>query len=169
MKTPPVLLRRCLAILTLALATAGLPSAALAKEGEPTIVRTFTGWRDAASFKHISEYFTGREDTHGEAMLRTHPDQRGGYYFLVRLANPGAPLPVKFNLVLNLPGEPKPRTFDFAAAVPSGQAVFNLGLTGLDWPDAKTNPIAWRLEVHTADGRVLATEKSYLWEKPAAP
>lgn len=158
---------RPLLILFAALTTAALPSVASAKEGNLTIVRVFTGWRDAASFKHISEYFTGKESTHGETMLRTQPDQRGGYYFLVRTANPGAPVAVKVNILLSMPGEPKPRTHTFAAELPAGKAVLNLGLTGADWPDAKTNPVAWKLDVLAADGRMLASEKSYLWEKPA--
>lgn len=159
-------LRHQLLFLVLGLAAA-LPAGARAKEGDPTLVRVFTGWRDAASFKHIAEYFSGREDTHGETMLRTHPDQRAGYYFLVRTANPGAPRTVKFSIQLSMPGEPKPRTIGFDAELPSGEAVLNLGLTGADWPDAKTNPIAWKLDLLAADGRVLASEKSYLWEKPA--
>ncbi len=158
---------RPLLILVAAMTTAALPSVASAKEGDLTIVRVFTGWRDAASFKHISEYFSGTESTRGETMLRSQPDQRGGYYFLVRTANPGAPLAVKVNLLLSMPGEPKPRTHTFAAELPTGSAVLNLGLTGADWPDAKTNPVAWKLDVLAADGRVLASEKSYLWEKPA--
>jgi hypothetical protein len=140
-----------------------------ASAAELTIVRVFTGWREAASFKHITEYFTGRENTHGEVVLRTQPGQRAGYYFLVRTANPGGPQVVKFSLLLSLPGQPRPRVHDFAAELPSGQAVLHLGLTGADWPDAKTNPVAWKLDILAADGRVLATEKSYLWEKPAVP
>lgn len=138
-----------------------------ASAAELTIVRVFTGWRDASSFKHVSEYFSGKENTHGETMLRTRPDVRSGYYFLVRTDNPGAPLAVKIGILLNLPGESKPRTHTFAVDVPSGQTVLNLGLTGADWPDAKTNPVAWKLDVLAPDGRVLTTEKSYLWEKPA--
>ena len=160
-KNPPVLIRRCLLCLSLA--------AVSASAGELTIARVFTGWRDAASFKRISEYFDGKENTGGQLMLRTHADQRAGYYFLVRTANPGAPLAVKFVLLLILPSEPKPRTFSFAADLRAGETVLNLGLTGADWPDAKTNPVAWKLDVLAADGRVLATEKSYLWEKPATP
>lgn len=153
--------------------TAGLPSVALsssngAKEGEVTIARIFTGWRDAASFKRISEYFYARENTGGQLVMRTHPDQRAGYYFLVRLANPGAPLSVKINLQVISTTDAKPRTHTFAADLGSGKPVLNLGLTGDDWPDAKVNPVAWKLDVVAADGRVLATGKSYLWEKPAA-
>jgi hypothetical protein len=141
--------------------------AVTASAAELSIVRVFTGWRDAASFKHISEYFDGRENTHGEIMLRTHADQRAGYYFLVRAANPGAPVTVQLKVQLIAPTEPKLRNFTFPAELKSGENVLNLGLTGADWPDFKANPVAWKLDIVAADGRVLATEKSYLWEKPA--
>ncbi len=152
---------------------AALPFVAMAKEGalagELTIVRVFSGWHDAASFKHISEYFTGRENTHGEVMLRSQPDQRSGYYYLLRLANHGPAVPVRINLQIVMPASVKPLNHAFAADLPGGETVLNLGLTGADWPGATTNPVAWKLEVAAADGRVLATEKSYLWDKPAGP
>ncbi len=146
---------------------AALPSFGAAKEGELKIVRVFTGWREAASFKRISEYFDGKENTGGEIVLRTNAEQRGGYYFLTRIANPGAPVEAKLVLQIVLPGNVTPRTFTFPASIPTKDTVFNLGLTGTDWPDKKVNPVAWKLDVVTADGRTLATEKSYLWEKPA--
>ena len=131
------------------------------------IVRVFSGWRDAASFKRISEYFDGRENTGGETILRTHPDQRAGYYFLVRLAHAGATLPVKISLQLIAAGEAKPRLYSFAEDLKNGESVLQLGLTGTDWPDPKANPVAWKLDVLSADGQTLATEESYVWAKPA--
>jgi len=132
-----------------------------------TIVRTFTGWRDAASFKRISEYFDGKENTGKETVLRTHPEQRTGYYFLIRLANPGATQKVRFQLQLFEQGASALRTVNFPAELKSGSEVFQLGLTGPEWQDAKSQPVAWHLQVLGDDGRVLASEKSYLWEKPA--
>ncbi len=146
---------------------AALPSVALAQEGDLTIVRVYSGWRDAASFKRISEYFSGKENTGGEAVLRTHPAQRGGYYFLVRAANPGAALTATARLQVITATAAKPQEFTFTPALRSGDTVFHLGLTGPDWPDAKADPVAWKLDLTDAEGRVLATEKSYLWEKPA--
>jgi hypothetical protein len=119
-----------------------------------TLVRVFTGWRDAASFKRISEYFDGRENT--------------GYYFLVRVANTGAPRSVTARLTIISSANGKPRDFSFTPALGGGDTVFHLGLTGADWPDAKASPVAWKLELTDAGGQVLASEKSYLWEKPAA-
>jgi hypothetical protein len=139
----------------------------LAVAQDLTIVRTFTGWRDAASFKRISEYFDGKENTGKETVLRTHPDQRTGYYFLIRLANPGAAQKVRFQLQLFEQGASALRTVTFPADLKSGSGVFQLGLTGPEWQDAKSQPVAWHLQILADDGRVLASEKSYLWEKPA--
>jgi hypothetical protein len=155
----------CLIVVTTAIA---LPAGARAKETDVTIVHVFTGWREAASFKRISEYFNGQENTHGEVMLRTQPAQRGGYYFLVRAANPGGAVPVTIKVQLILPTGPKTKNFTFAADLKSGDTIFNLGLTGSDWPDFKANPVAWKLDMLAPDGRLLATEKSYLWEKPSS-
>ena len=131
------------------------------------VVRVFTGWRDAASFKHISEYFTGREDTGHQTILRTHVDDRAGYYFLVRTNNAGGPVAARINLQLILPANTSVRHFTFPVNLGAGDTVLNLGLTGDDWPGARTNPVAWKMDLVAADGRVLASEKSYLWEKPA--
>ena len=133
------------------------------------IVRVFTGWRNAASFKRISEYFDGKENTGGTTIFRTHPEMRTGYYFLLRVANPGAPLKVQFQLQLIEQGASVQRTSIFPAEIGSGSGVFQLGLTGPEWQAAKSQPVAWRLLIiATDDGRLLASEKSYLWEKPAA-
>jgi hypothetical protein len=152
-------------------AAVALPSIAVAKEdtsaGGPTLVRVFTGWRDAASFKRISEYFTGRENTGIETVLRTNPAQRAGFYFQLRVANPGAARAVQFQLQLIEQGSPTPHPTTFPAELKPGSAVFQLGLTGPAWQNAKSQPVAWQVQVLADDGRVLATAKSYLWEKPA--
>jgi len=142
--------------------------AAGASAAEVSIVRAFTGWRDAGSFKRISEYFDGKENPSHETLLRTHPDQRAGFYFLVRAANNGAAREVQIQLQLITPVAAKPHLYSFPASLPAGQTVFNLGLTGADWTDPKANPVAWKIDLVDAGGQVLATEKSYLWEKPAA-
>ena len=136
---------------------------------EVEFVRVWTGWRDAASFERISEYFTGEENTGREIVLRTHPEQREGFYFLVRVANPGDLLTgTKFVLQVIAPSAPEPKTTIFPSNVPNRSKVFLLGLTGPDWPGADVHPVAWKLELRTADDQVLATAQSFLWEKPPA-
>lgn len=148
-------------ILALFLALVTVASAA-----EVRIVRVFTGWREASSFKRISEYFTGRENTGGEVMLRTQPAARGGYYFLVRTDNDGPARDVRFRLEVVTPDSTQPRQFEFATRLPAGNEVYQLGLTGADWPASTVSPMAWKLELVDAAGAPLALEKSYLWEKP---
>ena len=159
---------RSLILFATALITAASSSVASAKEGDLTIVHVYTGWRKPESFKRITEYFDGKENTGGEAVLRTHPDQRGGFYFLVRTTNPGAARAIKASLEIITTANAQPVTYIFRPELKPGDSVFHLGLTGPDWPDPKINPVAWKLTLLEADGRVLATEKSYLWEKPAA-
>ncbi|OHE83178.1 MAG: hypothetical protein A3G75_00870 [Verrucomicrobia bacterium RIFCSPLOWO2_12_FULL_64_8] len=145
----------------LLLGSVRLPAAGL------EIVRVLTEWRDAKSFQRISEYFDGRENTGGTIILRTQPAERAGYYWLVRLKNGGAAVPgAKFELRVIAPSSPEPKTFVFSAEVSAGARLYQLGLTGNDWPGAKARPAAWRLRVLDAGGGVLAGEKSFLWEIP---
>lgn len=138
-----------------------------ASAAEVRIIRVFTGWREASSFKRISEYFTGRENTGGEVVLRTQPAARGGYYFLVRTDNDGPARDVRFRLEVVTPGATQPHQFEFPAHLPAGNQVYQLGLTGADWPASTVSPMAWKLELVDPAGQPIATEKSYLWEKPA--
>ena len=137
-----------------------------ANDGKIAITRVFLGWKEGASFKRISEYFTGKENTGAITVLRTHPEQRSGFYFFVRAANPGAPVPVKIDLEVITPTDTKPKNYTFAAELKSGQNLFNLGLTADDWPDQKANPVAWKINFIGSDNQVLATKDSYLWENP---
>jgi hypothetical protein len=160
---------RLLSLLALLASLAAIsPAATVANEHEVTITRVFAGWRDAASFKRISEYFTGKENPSGAILLRTHADQRAGFYFLVRIANPGAPVTVKIAMEVLTPTDTKPKNYSFTADLTTGSNLLNIGLTANDWPDAKANPVAWKIDFVAADGRVLAGTKSYLWENPLA-
>ena len=133
----------------------------------PEIVRVFTGWRDAASFQRVSEYLDGKENTGGIIVLRSQPGARAGFYWLVRLKNGGEPLAgAKFELQVITPTSPEAKTFTFSADVPAGSPLYQLGLTGADWPGAKARPVAWRLRLLAADGQAVVAKESFLWEMP---
>ena len=133
-------------------------------------MRVWAAWRNADTFDRISEYFTGRENTGHEVVLRTHPDARAGFYYLVRVANHGATIPgAKFSLQMIAPNSPETKTYTFPAEVAGKTTVFLLGLTGADWTDHKAHPVAWKLELLNAEGHPVASAQSFLWEKPAAP
>lgn len=151
-----------------------LPSLASAKQGDAkkdpnavSIVRVHHEWRDAASFKRIAEYFDGKEHNGSEAIRRSHPETRSGYYFFVRVKNPGALRPAQAALKVVTSSSAQAVSYQFPVELKAGDTVFNIGLTGADWPDAELHPVAWKLDFLDPDGKVLATEASYLWEKPA--
>lgn len=149
--------------LLLAVAFAGLSPA---RAADVEVLRVWPGWRDADSFDRIAEYFGGGESRR-QAVLRTQAGVREGYYFLVRVRSRDA-MAARFALQVIRPDAPEPKTFEFPAQVPAKEHVFQLGVTGTDWPGGqKANPVAWKLALIGADGRVLAEHKSFLWEKPA--
>lgn len=139
-----------------------------ARAADAEFVRVWPSWRSAESFERIGEYFGRGEVPAGQIVARTGPGTRAGYYFLVRVRNPAALAGARFVVDVIRPDSPDAKTFSFPAAMPAGETVFQLGLTGADWPGGeKAQPVAWRLALVAADGRPLAEQKSFLWEKPA--
>jgi len=144
-----------------------LTSLVCARAADATITSVWPEWRGTDSFDRISEYFGRGENTGGHRILRTHADTRAGFYFLVRLARPAA-ADNKFEIQVIAPDNPEPKNFSFPIASAATAQVFELGLTGNDWPGReKARPVAWRVALLAADGRVLAEQKSFLWDNPA--
>jgi len=137
---------------------------------EVEFVRVWPQWHDAAEFKRISEYFSGKENDSGWKFRRTHPDHREGFYFLARVKHKHySLLGAKFVLRVILPDSPDPKPpMEFPADVDKGEDVFEIGITGPDWPNKKLHPVAWRLDLVGPDGHLLAWSQSFLWEKPGA-
>lgn len=135
-----------------------------------TAVRIWPGYRTAESFERISEFFDGKENSGGQTLLRSQPATREGFYFLTRIKNSGPVLEnVRVELNIITPASSQPRqiaTFP-TTRVPAGSHVFQIGLTGTDWPDANTNPVAWQLRLLNTEGQELLREESFLWSLPA--
>ncbi|MCX6953200.1 MAG: hypothetical protein NTV51_13690 [Verrucomicrobia bacterium] len=144
-------------------------STGLSHAADAAIVRLWPGWRETDSFDRIGEFLGGPEPAGRRTLLRSQPDARAGYYFLLRVASPAAlTAGAKFELQVIRPDAPEPKTFTFPVTAPAGDTVFDLGVTGTDWPGGKkASPVAYRLTLLAADGRVLVEHKSFLWEKPA--
>jgi hypothetical protein len=139
-----------------------------ARAADVEFVRVWPGWQDADSFRRISEYFTGVENTGGIIIRRSQPDIRSGFYFLVRVKHPRVALTgARFVLHFIAPYAPEPQEKAFTVDAPPGEHVFDLGLTGGDWTGRHAHLVAWKLELLSADGLSLASAESFLWSKPA--
>ena len=145
-----------------------LAAAAPLRPAEAEFLRVWPGWRDAESFERISEYFGGGENSGRQVVLRTQAAAREGFYFLVRVKAASALANARYELSVIRPDSPDAKVYQFPATIPAKETVFQLGITGSDWPEGKdAHPVAWKLALLSGDGRVLAEQKSYLWEKPA--
>jgi hypothetical protein len=132
-----------------------------------SFVRVWTGWRDLDPYMRISEYFNGRVNMGGRIILRTHAEARAGFYYLVRVKTDLALVSgVKFVVQVIFPSSPVAKMFIFPTDIPAHGKVYELGLTGIDWPGKKTYPVAWKLDLLGPDGQLLATQQSFLWSKP---
>lgn len=132
------------------------------------VVRVWPSYREADSFRRISEYVSGQENTGREIILRTQAEPRSGYYFLARVKSDAPASGTSLVLEVVMPGAPAVRTFTFPADFRAGDQVYQLGVTGTDWPGKDTRPAAWRLTARGADGTTLAELASFLWSAPAA-
>jgi hypothetical protein len=138
-----------------------------ARAAELRLKRVWPEWHDAEAFQSLYEDHTGHELTGKWIVLRSQPEKRGGLYFLTRVENPGARVDGATFVVRVITLESADaKTYSFPAAVPGGSRLFEIGLTGTDWTAPHAQPVAWEVELDSADGRVLARQTSYLWEKP---
>jgi hypothetical protein len=125
---------------------------------------------DGSHFMRITEYFDYQENKGGHIIERTDPKDRTGYYFIVDLDwHPGVVMPKGTKVVLDyIRGDnttPRQAVFTFPNDQGTWSEVF-LGLTGADWPSATTEMVAYKLTFETADGKVLASHQSFLWNLP---
>jgi hypothetical protein len=139
----------------------------VARAADVELTRVWPAWRSAESFERISEYFDGQENTGRHTVLRTQPNARAGYYFLIRAKAAANTTGAKFVLQIITPEAPEPKTHSFPITLGPKEAVFDIGLTGTDWAGRKTHAVAWRLSVVNAEGRELASQQSFLWSNPA--
>lgn len=130
-------------------------------------VRVWPQWRSAESFERISEYFGGKEESGREIIARSQPAERAGLYFLVRVRSGNSVPAAKFVIEVVRPDSPDPKTYTFPVSVAGKSMVYQLGLTGNDWPDGPDiHPVAWKVTLVDEAGRALATEHSFLWADP---
>ena len=115
-------------------------------------------------FTRISEYFTGRESTGGDTILRTDPSGRAGIYLVIKLSQPLCRLAedavLTFRYVLSDCNRETEQTFELASVAGSSRWLF-VGVTGADYHGAAQSLMAWSVEI-ASNGECVAQE-SYLW------
>ena len=150
-----------------ALLCVGCDTPVISSDEAPGIAYVNERRRTDADVTRASEVFGVKDDHGSDVVFRTDASGRGGHYFFIKLAE--AP-PADARLVLqvvrteNVPAERYEFPARFRPGFPFGEYV--IGLTGKQAGDAKWRPIAWRVSVVDAKGKVLAAKHSFLWGTP---
>ena len=150
-----------------ALLCVGCDTPAISSDEAPGIAYVNERRRTDADVSRVSDAFGGKEDHGSDVVFRTDGSARAGHYFYLRLAETP---PADARLVLqvvrteNVPAERYEFPARFRPGFPFGEVV--IGLTGKQAGDAKWRPIAWRVSVVDAQGKVLAAKHSFLWGTP---
>ncbi len=124
-----------------------------------------------ANFQRISEFFSGEENPGSRRILRSDAESRSGFYYILRVNPVWNALPEGSILRVHYvpSGGVRVVSYDFLLGEQlkdwSGEVFF--GLTGEQWKSASKweQPIAWKLELLTSGGEVLADRQSMLWER----
>ncbi|WP_148216288.1 hypothetical protein [Coraliomargarita akajimensis] len=125
-------------------------------------------YMETSQFKRIHEYRTGVEYAGNRVIIRTDPDVRDGYYFVLQLDTKAHRLPQGTTILAEFytPSSPAPQqfTFELPAKRPKTKEIF-IGLTGEIWPyaEGKATPAAWKFTLLDANGNELGQKQSYLW------
>lgn len=135
--------------------------------GTPSLKVLSHSFREHYDFVRISEYFSGKENTSGQIILRSQENHRTGLYFHVLFQDIGTVMPVQnHKLILKILDSEsidfKTHSFDLSPEILQEGKIL-LGLSGKDWTSPQTTPIAWYLELQTKNGKILADTQSYLW------
>ncbi|MCF3652532.1 hypothetical protein [Synoicihabitans lomoniglobus] len=133
-----------------------------------TLERVWPGYRDAASFTRLGEYFGAGPDAINAAALRSQPQARAGYYWLIRTDATAAQSGCSLIIEVQRESNPVPDTHTFSFDLSAGSHAIHAGLTGRDWIDSEERPVAWRLTLLSPDGTSLATQHSFLWERSSS-
>ncbi|MEK9772764.1 MAG: hypothetical protein VW576_04300 [Opitutae bacterium] len=119
-------------------------------------------------FKRIPEFFRGEEYEGWKVYCRSRPNEREGFYFVVKVDGSLKKLPQGVHWALDWIVAPDPMAQSIKIPIDNkeilGKEVF-IGLTGQDWPDPSAKPLAWRLCLVGGEGDTIAKSQSFLWSK----
>lgn len=120
-------------------------------------------YRDADSFKRISEYLTGKHSDGRYAVYRSDETIRDGFYVSL-LADKRATLSsvATVNVQFVRSGTQATSTFQLPAGSLRKKRIL-VGFTGGEWTDPQNHPVAWKIDLLDANGTSLDSAQSFLW------
>lgn len=123
----------------------------------------YSQFRDADSFKRISEHMSGKENPGRYAIARSHPENRDGHYIALKIN--ASDQPKQWNLVriqVVRPGGQEVFRYELPISV-MGKSRALIGLTDPYWSDGERVPLAWKADMLDSQGNTVSSAQSFLW------
>ena len=120
-------------------------------------------------FQTVGEFLTGHPSDGPRLILHSQPGIRYGMYLILELSGDRSMLRPDSRVEIEMLRSDSKEIMYYHLPLGTDRVkrgVIYAGLTGIDWPDKKLQPMAWRVRLAQKDGSVLAEWKSFLWEKP---
>ena len=156
-----------LSSLSIFLLSCGTLSKQISIENSVTIENIEPRYMQDSDFISIREYMTGTMNTGKKVILRSDPDVRTGFYFILTFDTklhrfpPGCSIIGEYYTPLS--SDSKTHRFVLPMQRKKTREVM-IGLTGDDWPlDDGSAPSAWQFIVQDANGEIIGLKQSFLW------
>ena len=117
------------------------------------------------AFSRIPEFFTGKEYSGNQLIVRSSP-AREGLYFTIPLGKKNCFLRNAKSVELQIidSTNPEPRVIDYSISeVLPQKELLLVGITGQDWNQSTMDLVAWRVLILDSAKEKIFTSKSTLW------
>lgn len=139
---------------------------ALAASAQAELTIISTEHRDADSFKRVSEYLTGKPSDGRYNTFRSDESSRDGFYVSLLASDKSTLSSVsKIRLQFVRTGTQEISIFETPASSLAKKRIL-VGLTGSEWLDKDSRPVAWKIDLLDASGASLESTQSFLWSEP---
>lgn len=117
-------------------------------------------------FLRIAEYFSGKEYTGNNLVLRSSPDDRSGLYFYLPVILDRTSTQKGNTIKLDVIDSTDPQSRSYVFTIPNdlkGKQKILLGLTAKDWGGSNMRLVAWKIQITGSEEKSIFVEKSSLW------
>ena len=132
-----------------------------------TIKSAYTRYYETDEIRPIGQYFGGKLTGQGfRSVIASQPDAPAGQYFIAKLEDAATAGVASARMSYFISDSKDMKTASWNLQGETLRGWLYLGLTGTDWSNEDTQPLAWRIELLDSNGGVLVEWKSFLWEMP---
>jgi hypothetical protein len=132
-----------------------------------SIKTAFTRHYDSHQIRALGDYFGEQSNRQGfRTLFVSDPENPAGQYFILQLSGDLPKVPTKFLIEVLRSDRKIVESVRLDGGIALESDWIYLGLTGINWPDDTVQPVAWRVSIIDANDQLLASWKSFLWEKP---